>query len=200
MYCNTQLLESRNLSLLEYALLCLLRQNRTENSCPSQIKYLEENLTEAIIEKFRGLGLIEEVNRKNKAQMYSELLRTTKKGNNWLEDFETADVDEDSLKIYRWVESIYLNTDREIGNKRKTKAFIAQFTKESGISRNHLAFLIQTFINTESEFEWSKKLQFLFFKGDSVFSVKFDLESSRLYQFYQKNEQHFINEFKKIKN
>lgn len=196
MYINVELLKSRNLSLCEFAVLSLLRQNKFENN----FHILESELNTDVLKKFEDLNLIEQVKRKNKAQTEIELLRTTKKGNEWLDDISTAEVCEDSLKIYQWIENIYLRTGREIGNKKKTKQFISQFSKESGITKNHLAFLIRSFINTDSEFEWSKKLQFLFFKGESLFSVRFDLNGSRLYQFYQKNETYFTEQFAKIKN
>ena len=195
-YINVNLLKSRNLSLHEFAVLCLLRQNKFENN----LDILELELNTDVLKKFEDLNLIEQVKRKNKAQNEIELIRTSKKGNEWIDDINTVEVCEDTLKIYNWIENIYLGTNREIGNKKKTKQFIAQFSKESGITRNHLAFLIQSFINTDSEFEWSKKLQFLFFKGDSLFSVRFDLSASRLYQFYQKNENYFMEQFAKIKN
>lgn len=195
-YINVSLLKSRNLSLHEFAILCLLRQNKFENN----LDILETELNTDVLKKFEDLNLIEQVKRKNKAQNEIELIRTSKKGSEWIEDISTAELCEDTLKIYNWIENIYLSTNREIGNKKKTKQFISQFSKESGITRNHLAYLIQSFINTDSEFEWSKKLQFLFFKGDSLFSVRFDLSASRLYQYYQKRRDYFEQEFLKIKN
>lgn len=196
MYINTTILESKNLSLQEFSVLCLIRQQKFENNT----EILESEVNGDILGKFQTLGLVEYVSRKNKAQKELDLIRTSKKGNEWIDDINTADVCEDTLKIYNWVENIYLSTNREIGNKKRTKQFIAQFSKESSITRNHLAFLIQSFINTESEFDWSKKLQFLFFKGESLFSVRFDLHSSRLYQFYLKQENYFLEQFSKIKN
>lgn len=196
MYINTTILKSKNLSLQEFSVLCLIRQQKFENNT----KILESEVNGDILGKFQTLGLVEYVSRKNKAQKELDLIRTSKKGNEWIDDINTADVCEDTLKIYNWVENIYLSTNREIGNKKRTKQFIAQFSKESSITRNHLAFLIQSFINTESEFDWSKKLQFLFFKGESLFSVRFDLHSSRLYQFYLKQENYFLEQFSKIKN
>ena len=196
MYINTTILESKNLSLQEFSVLCLIRQQKFENNT----EILESEVNVDILGKFQTLGLVEYVSRKNKAQKELDLIRTSKKGNEWIDDINTADVCEDTLKIYNWVENIYLSTNREIGNKKRTKQFIAQFSKESSITRNHLAFLIQSFINTESEFDWSKKLQFLFFKGESLFSVRFDLHSSRLYQFYLKQENYFLEQFSKIKN
>lgn len=196
MYINTTILKSKNLSLQEFSVLCLIRQQKFENNT----EILESEVNGDILGKFTALGLVEYVSRKNKAQKELDLIRTSKKGNEWVDDINTADVCEDTLKIYNWVENIYLSTNREIGNKKRTKQFIAQFSKESTITRNHLAFLIQSFINTESEFDWSKKLQFLFFKGESLFSIRFDLHSSRLYQFYLKQENYFSEQFSKIKN
>lgn len=196
MYINTTILKSKNLSLQEFSVLCLIRQQKFENNT----EILESEVNGDVLEKLKALGLVEYVSRKNKAQKELDLIRTSKKGNEWIDDINTADVCEDTLKIYNWVENIYLSTNREIGNKKRTKQFIAQFSKESGITRNHLAYLIQSFINTESEFDWSKKLQFLFFKGESLFSVRFDLHSSRLYQFYLKQENYFLEQFSKIKN
>lgn len=196
MYINTTILKSKNLSLQEFSVLCLIRQQKFENNT----EILESEVNGDILGKFTALGLVEYVSRKNKAQKELDLIRTSKKGNEWIDDINTADVCEDTLKIYNWVENIYLSTNREIGNKKRTKQFIAQFSKESTITRNHLAFLIQSFINTESEFDWSKKLQFLFFKGESLFSIRFDLHSSRLYQFYLKQENYFSEQFSKIKN
>lgn len=196
MYINTTILKSKNLSLQEFSVLCLIRQQKFENNT----EVLESEVNGDILGKFTALGLVEYVSRKNKAQKELDLIRTSKKGNEWIDDINTADICEDTLKIYNWVQNIYLSTNREIGNKKRTKQFIAQFSKESTITRNHLAFLIQAFINTESEFDWSKKLQFLFFKGESLFSVRFDLHSSRLYQFYLKQENYFLEQFSKIKN
>jgi hypothetical protein len=193
MYVNVNLLKSRNLSLHEFAVLSLLRQNKFENN----IDLLEKECNIDVLKKFNDLGLIEQVKRKNKAQNELELIRTTKKGNEWLDDINTAEICEDSLKIYNWIAEIYRQSGKELGNQKKTKQFVAQFSKESGIEKNSLAFLIQSFVNDESQFEWSKVLQFLFFKGDSVFSVRFDLHSSRLYQYFLKNENYFLEKFKK---
>jgi hypothetical protein len=53
-------------------------------------------------------------------------------------------------------------------------------------------------MNDSSQFEWSKRLEFLFFKPGNVFSVRFDLEQSKLYQYYIKHKEEFDDKFKKI--
>jgi hypothetical protein len=195
-YINTKLLKSRNLSLNEFAVLSLLRQNKFENN----VDVLETELTSDILSKFENLGLIEQVKRKNKQQTETELIRTTKKANEWLDDIGTADIIEDDIRLFDWLESVYKSMGKETGNKRKCKNYIAQFRVNSGICRNHLAFLCKTFIDDESQMDFSNKLEFLFFKGANLFSVKFDINQSRLFQYFDKQRDYFEQEFLKIKN
>jgi hypothetical protein len=196
MYVNVNLLKSRNLSLHEFAVLSLLRQNKFENN----VDLLEKECNIDVLKKFNDLGLIEQVKRKNKAQNELELIRTTKKGNDWLDDINTAEICEDDIRLFDWLESVYKSMGKETGNKRKCKNYIAQFRVNSGVCRNHLAFLCQTFINDEKEIEFSQKLEFLFFKGANLFSVKFDINQSRLFQYFDKQRDYFEQEFLKIKN
>lgn len=190
MYINTKILKQKNLNLTQVALLQILHQNRTEDMSELLKSYNGD------LDVLKDKGFIDEVKAKNKQKSVFKLLRLSKTGKSVLDAVETPEVNEDDLKIFDWVANIYANTGREIGNAKRTKMFIAQFSKESGISKNSLAFLIQSFINDESQFDWSKKLQHLFFKGDSVFSVRFDLNSSRLYQYYLKNQNFFDTKFK----
>ena len=73
MYVNVNLLKSRNLSLHEFAVLSLLRQNKFENN----VDLLEKECNIDVLKKFNDLGLIEQVKRKNKSQNELELIRTT---------------------------------------------------------------------------------------------------------------------------
>ena len=117
-----------------------------------------------------------------------------------LENITTAEVTQDDIQLFDWLEGIYKSMDKEAGNKRKCKNFIAQFRVNSGICKNHLAFLCQSFINDDKEVEFSRKLEFLFFKGANLFSTKFDIFQSRLYQYYEKRKDYFDNKFSTIKN
>lgn len=125
-------------------------------------------------------------------------VRLSKKGKDLFSSLEEVEVSEDSIKIFNWLKTIYLSSDRSVGNEKKTKILIEQFSSKSGIRRNCLAYLIQTFIKDESQFEWSKVLQYLFFKPDSVFDTRFDLNASKLYQYYLKHESHFISKFREL--
>ncbi len=190
MYINVKLLEQYKLNLYQHSVLCLLRQNKFED----QSELLQEYENALIY--FRDNNLLEEIKSKSKTESIYKRLRTTKKANEILDNISTADIDEDSLKIFEWVKAVYLKEGKELGNMKKCKQFIAQFSKESGITKNSLAFLIQSFLSDEREFEFSQRLEYLFFKGASVFSVKFDLHQSRLFQYYNKHQYKFDEKFK----
>ena len=196
MYINYEIMTSKKLSLHDFGVLNLIKQNRIE-SLSEEIKF--EVLETTIVERFSNLGYIELIKGSSKDNLYQKI-RTTKKGNETLEDIGTPEVNTDDLKLYDWLEKVYLSLGKQVGNKRKCKNFIAQFRVNSGIFRNELAFLCQTFINDEKEIEFSQKLEFLFFKGANLFSVKFDIYQSRLFQYFEKNKNMFEAEFKKIKN
>ena len=192
MYINLGLLKNKELTLQQLVLLQVVHQNKTEDMSEVLQTY-SEDLRE--LDKKEYLTEIA-----GSKQNRFKKIRLSKLGKKVLDDISTPLVTEDTLKIFEWLKNIYLTSNKEIGNEKKTKILIAQFSFESGIIRNHLAYLIQCFINDEKEMEFSKRLQYLFFKGESVFNVKFDLHSSRLYQYYLKSQDYFEVEFKKIKN
>ena len=192
MFINTNIVKHHNLNLQQVALLQILHQAKNEDVS----EWLESYNGDLDVLHYKGF--LSEVKAKNKQESVYKRLRLSKKGREVLDAIETPEVTEDSLRIFEWIKQIYISAGKDLGNQKKTKMFIAQFSAESGIQRNALAFLIQSFINDESQFEWSKTLQYLFFKGDSVFNIKFDLHSSRLYQYYLKNQNYFDNKFQEF--
>jgi hypothetical protein len=188
MYINFQLFKNSGLENSDIYFLAAAKQIE---------KTVLEELTEQTFNRLNSLGLLTSVKgRKGDNPLHN--VRLSKKGSELLNNLSIAEVTEDSLRIFEWIKNIYLASGKSLGNQKKTKQFIAQFSAESGIEKNALAFLIQTFANDEKEMEFSKVLQYLFFKGESVFSVRFDLHSSRLYQYYQKHENYFIEKFKTL--
>lgn len=192
MYINTNIVKHYNLNLQQVTLMQILHQAKNED-----VSELLENYN-GDLDVLHYKGFLSEVKAKNKQESIYKRLRLSKKGREVLDAIETPEVTEDSLRIFEWIKQIYISAGKDLGNQKKTKMFIAQFSAESGIQRNALAFLIQNFINDESQFEWSKVLQYLFFKGESVFNIKFDLHSSRLYQYYLKNQNYFDNKFQEF--
>lgn len=194
MYINFQLAKTKGLTPTDVANLQLISQNKTE----SLWEIITETVSLQTLDLYQNLGYITLVKAKNKADTIQNRVRLSTKGSELLEDLQVPEVNSEDLMLYDWLESTYKKEDKEIGNRKKTKLYIALFRAHSGIDRNKLALLCKTFMNDSSQFEWSKRLEFLFFKPGNVFSVKFDLEQSKLYQYYLKHKEHFDNKFAKI--
>jgi DNA-binding PadR family transcriptional regulator len=194
MYINFQLAKTKGLTPTDVANLQLIYQNKLE----SLWEIITETVSLQTLDRYQQLGYVTLVKAKNKSDSIQNRVRLSKKGNEVLEDLQVPEVNSDDLQLYDWLESIYQKEDKEIGNRKKTKLYIALFRVQSGIDRNKLALLCKTFMNDSSQFEWSKRLEYLFFKPGNVFSVKFDLEQSKLYQYYIKHKEHFDNKFAKI--
>lgn len=134
-----------------------------------------------------------------KADSLIERMRLDKKGTQFLNELDEPDVEEQDVKIFDWLSAIYKKRGKEIGNGKKTQRLIASFREKSGIEKNHLAYLCNSFINDEEQQEWSFKLEFVFWKPTNLFQTKFVLEDSRLWKYYTKRQNYFDNEFKKLK-
>lgn len=135
----------------------------------------------------------------NKNQNEFQRMRLDKKGTKFLNELDEPDVEEQDVKIFDWLSQIYKERDKQIGNGKKTKRLIASFREKSGIEKNELAFLCNTFINDDGEQEYSHKLENVFWKPTNLFQTKFVLEDSRLWKYYSKRKHYFDVEFKKLK-
>jgi hypothetical protein len=193
-YLNLNLIHDKQYTLPEVYCMQILKQARSED----MEQYLAMYLDDLILEKFAEEKIIDAVKKKKKTSSDFSTYRLSKKGNELLELFETPEINSDDIKIYDWLSGIYQSTEREIGNKKRTKIWIACFRAHSGIQRNSLAFLCQHFINDESQMAWSQKLEFLFFKPSNLFTTKFELEQSRLYQHYIKHQAFFDKKFAEL--
>jgi len=192
MYINTQILNSKELSFTQLILLQLCKQQKFEDHS----EVIEKGFYPEDIDFLLSRGLIEEI-KGSKKQTKFEKLRCSSKGVKFLDDVETPEALEEDLKIFDWLKGIYLSTGRELGNQKKTKMFIALFRTHSGIDKNKLAYLCNVYINDEEQFLYNKRLEFLFFKPATQYE-KFNIEGSRLYQYYLKYENMFLDKFSKL--
>lgn len=134
-----------------------------------------------------------------KGQTEWQKARLDKKGTKFLNSLDEPEVEDQDIKIFNWLSEIYKKREKEIGNGKKTKRLIASFREKSGIEKNYLAFLCQTFIRDENEQEYSHVLEYIFWKPKNIFQTKFVLEDSRLYKYYLKNKDMFDKKFVEIK-
>lgn len=194
MYINFLIAKKRGFSPTDVSNLQLISQNKTEK----MEEIITDNIPLSVLNWYQELEYVTLVKAKNKSDSIQNRIRLSPKGNDLLEDLQVPQINDDDLQLYEWLERTYQKEGKELGNRKKTKLYIALFRVNSGIDRNKLALLCKAFMNDSSQFEWSKRLEFLFFKPGNVFSVKFDLEQSKLYQYYIKHKEHFDNKFAKI--
>jgi hypothetical protein len=194
MYVNFELAKTKGLTPTDVVNLQLISQNKTE----SLEEIITGNIPLTLLDAYQQQEFVNLVKAKNKSDTIQNRVRLTPKGNDLLENLQIPEVNDDDLMLYTWLESIYNKEQKEIGNRKKTKLLISLFRVNSGIDRNKLAILCKVFINDDSQFLYSKRLEYLFFKPANAFSVKFDLEQSKLYQYYIKHKEDFDNKFKII--
>lgn len=193
MYINFKLAQTNGLILQDIILLQMIAQNKNENHSETLDKFEEDFV------KFETQGIVEYIKGK-KNESKGHKIRLSAKGSRILDEIQIPEVTADDLDVYTWLENVYKKSGKDIGNSKKTKGLIAQFRVHSGIERNHLVFLCKIFINDEKEMEYSKRLEYLFWKSDHVFQTKFDIHQSRLYQYYLKRKESFDAKFQEIRN
>lgn len=193
MYFNFKYALSKSLSPYDILTLQTIKQMRFENLETILAGILEDSRLDFFVEQ----DYVTQI-KGSKGDSEIARLRLTKKGMKLLDNIECVDVNEDSIIIFEWLKKIYSGEeDKFVGNGRRTKQGIAQFSAETGIVKNQLSFLIKTFLQSDS-FEFSYKLENLFFSNKNLYSRKFDLEECRLYTFYLKKKDWFDRKFETL--
>lgn len=195
MYINLDILRSRNLSLHDAAILQVIKQNKVED-CSGYL----EGISQTVIDNYFEWGLIEFIKPKRKDDSKMKLIRLSKKGTTWLEDITTPETTDGDIKMAEYLFDMYLSMsddeDREIGNKKLVKLYCAQFRKLLGLDLHQMYWLSYHYV---SNLVYTKKLENIFFvKKDNPYGkFKDNIESSRLYQYYDQNKKE-IEEFWKL--
>ena len=195
MYINFKLMATKGITPGDVMLLQMVKQQKLEDLSPNIETLCGKK--EDYLQKLIDRGYIETIRGKKDDSIYKRA-RISKKGSEVLDAIETPLVNEDDLQLFDWISGVYKKRGKEVGNAKKTKSYLANFRVHSGIEKNCLAFLLKSFIDDEKEQEYSHILQNVFFKGDNVFSTKFDIEQSRLYRYYLKNKTIFDEKFKTL--
>ena len=177
-------------------ILQLAKQMKLEDVSESLIQLCAKK-GEVPVQNLIDSGYLELIKGKTSDSFFRRV-RLTKKGAKILDALETPLINEDDLLLFEWLSKIYIKRDKNIGNAKRTKTYLALFRVNSGIEKNALAYLLKTFIDDDKEQEFSHVLQNVFFKSDNLYSTKFDIEQSRLYQYYLKNKSTFDEKFKNL--
>lgn len=193
-YINFNLLNDKGFTPMDYCLFVAANQNAKEDMSDTIAGLIEDD---ARLEEMVEKGYLKYI-KGTKHQSDIEKLRLDKKGRKLIEDVSAIEAEEEDIVVFDWLEKLYKERGKEIGNRRKTKSYIAQFRKLSGIEKNQLVALCKAFVLDENEQEYSFKLENVFYKPKTHFNINFDIEESRLYKYYLKNKERFDMVFERL--
>ena len=185
MYLNFKLLNSRQLTPLDFSFLLAVKGNKTEDNSGTLEYYFKD-----VLEKFRETNLITFIKPKNKSQNDYNTVRLTTLGNEWIDDLTTPEVTEGDLQMFSYLTEIYLShedKDRVVGNSKKVKLYCA-------ILRNHLQMTLHEFYYFLSyfleEYPYTKKLENLFLDSNKNRYGSFinNISDSPIFQFWEREE------------
>ena len=185
MYLNFKLLNSRQLTPLDFSFLLAVKGNKTEDNSGTLEYYFKD-----VLEKFRETNLITFIKPKNKSQNDYNTVRLTSLGNEWVDDLTTPEVTEGDLQMFSYLTEIYLShedKDRVVGNSKKVKLYCA-------ILRNHLQMTLHEFYYFLSyfleEYPYTKKLENLFLDSNKNRYGSFinNISDSPIFQFWEREE------------
>jgi hypothetical protein len=194
-YINFELLRATGLSGLDYVLLQCCRQQKFEK-LGDYLSDLCGGEPEALLQ-LEDRGLVEFIKGEKKDSFFDRA-RNSKAGNKVLDTLGVSGVTPEDEKIWDWLERKFRAKDKNVGNAKKGKFYLAQFRVQSGIDKNKLAILCNKYIKDEKRMEFSQVLEYVFFKPVNMYSAKFDLEQSKLWQYYLDHKQMFDKEFEKL--
>lgn len=193
-YFNTELAKSRQLHPLDIFILQIIHQNKSNDMSEDLVLLMEEENMKRL-QEFGLMTLIKGTKKMNEFQR----LRLSKKGSKWLKDFQSYDVVENDIKVFDTLKKIYADEGKEVGSEKKTKELIAWFRNETGFNHRQIWLIAKKFVNDEDRMEYSKVLEYAFWKSTNHFQVNPKLEDSKMYSYYEKHKEWFDNEFKKLK-
>lgn len=143
-------------------------------------------------------GFISRVKPTKKSQPEWEIIRLSDKGVDLVKEIDVPEVVENDKIFLDWISDYYLKKGKEIGSKNKCLKYIACLRAYSNLSHRHLAELLKTFLLDEENMKYNYKLEYALFKPENAYSKKFNLDDSRIYQYYLKFEDYFSKRFEDI--
>lgn len=187
MYINLIYLQQKNISVEEFCMLQIIKQNRIEENVPA---YIRENMTEDLKTSLQEKSLIKLNKASKKSDDFATLVRITAEANKLLEIGSTPDVEEGDEKMATYLIEMYMNKggDRSVGNRKNVIKYTAQFRKEVGLTLYEMYWLCDLFV---SEMKYTLVLEKIFFDTNRHRYGMFinHVEDSKLYQFYDENRE-----------
>ena len=190
-YINFEILEDKQITPLEYLILQCCKQMKTEDVSKQLIELCGDE--EPII-NLEQRDFVQFVKGKAKDNFFQKA-RLSARGTELMDLIETPFIIPEDVVVWDWLARHYEKEGKEVGNAKKGKIWLASFRANSGIAKNHLVTLCLAFTKDEAQMEYSKRLDYVFFKPDNVFTTRFELDSSKLWRYYLKRKDYFDKVF-----
>lgn len=198
-------------------LLQTIHQQRGSNNEDFIAMLLEDDVLEGFVEK----GLVESVKGKKGDSELSKL-RTSKKGVKFLLSLQKdQDFDEEDVTLAEWVERVYSKRPNYVkSNMAELKRRLNWFKVETGIYRNELSSLLESFIKDSfvddpsdkrpfnqrfrdfkeynKRAQMSNKTENILFTPKDRYQKYYNLEQSPLWQYYQENQKYIEKVWKNL--
>lgn len=194
-YFNTELAKSRELHPLDIFVLQILHQNKSDDMSEDLNLLMDDDMIKRLYEA----NLVQMIKGTKKMNEFQKL-RLSKKGKKWLSDFQTYKVVENDYKLFDVLKQIYLKEEKEIGSEKKTLELIAWFRLETGFSHKAIWLIAKKFVEDEQRMEYSKVLEYAFWKSTNHFQTQPKLEDSKMFSYYEKYKDYFDKEIEKLDN
>lgn len=190
MYINFQLLNTRQITPLEFMFFLAAKGNKTEDNSDIIEYHFKE-----VLNKYKDTNLITFVKPKNKSETDYNTVRLTSLGLDWVEDITTPEVTQGDLEMFNYLKNIYLShedKERIIGNSKKVKIYCAILRNHLDMTLHEFYYFIELYL---SEAVFTKKLENLFMDSNKVRYGSFinNIFESPLYQFWEQKEQEIRN-------
>ncbi len=186
MYINPNIQKGSGISLREIPLLSIISQNRTEDLS----EYIKSEVGEKELEDLFKRGLVTFVKPKRRDQDKYELVRISKEASNKIDLIRTPEITQGDEDMYNYLCEKYLSAedDRVIGNKKKTRMYVAIFRKYNNLTLHEMYYLCMHFLDV---YIYTKKLENIFFDPNKNRYGKLidNMDSSTLYQFLDENRE-----------
>ena len=190
-YINFEILKDKGITPKEYLILQCCKQMKTEDVSEQLIEICGDE--EPII-NLEQRDFVQFVKGKSKDNFFQKA-RLSARGTELMDLIETPFIIPEDIVVWDWLSRHYEKEGKEVGNAKKGKIWLASFRANSGIAKNHLVTLCLAFTKDEAQMEYSKRLDYVFFKPDNVFTTRFELDSSKLWRYYLKRKEHFDKVF-----
>ena len=188
MYINIEILQTRNLSLLDLSVLQIAKKAKLENVSSVLSFYPAE------IKKLKEKGYIEEI-KGTKNQTELQKIRASKLGVETLDLISTPLITDGDIQMYNYLCDLYLNEDstRVLGNRKAGLRYCSEYRQIMGFTLHEMYWLCVMFVNNVT---FTKVLEYVFFskKENPYGKFKDNLDSSKIHQFWCDNE-YEIREF-----